>query len=99
MRPSPIVHESPAPVGRRSGIATEKSVAETSAHTPSLAGEGGAKEQMTAIIQDQPDDSSYEEILRELAFHRMILRGLSDARDGNPISATELRRRLRSWHG
>lgn len=27
-----------------------------------------AKEQMFKIIQEQPDDSSYEEILREQAF-------------------------------
>jgi DnaJ-domain-containing protein 1 len=31
-----------------------------------------AKEQMTKIVQDQPEDSSYDEILRELALARMI---------------------------
>jgi hypothetical protein len=31
-----------------------------------------AKEEMTKIIQAQPDDSSYEEILRELAFANMV---------------------------
>ncbi len=30
------------------------------------------KEQMPDIIQSQPDDSNYEEILRELAFALMI---------------------------
>lgn len=29
-----------------------------------------AKEQIAKILQDQPDDSSYDEILRELAFAR-----------------------------
>ena len=33
-----------------------------------------AKEQIAKILQDQPDDSSYDEILRELAFARMIER-------------------------
>ena len=31
-----------------------------------------AKEQIAKIFQDQPDDSSYDEILRELAFARMV---------------------------
>jgi len=35
------------------------------------------KEQMSNIIQDQPEDSSYEEILRELAFALMIDRGMA----------------------
>ncbi len=34
-----------------------------------------AKEQITQLVQQQPDDSSYDEIIRELAFHRMIERG------------------------
>ena len=30
------------------------------------------KDTMTKIISEQPEDASYEEILRELAFARMI---------------------------
>ena len=30
----------------------------------------------------QPDDASYDEIIRELAFERMIEKGLEDAREG-----------------
>ena len=30
-----------------------------------------AKEELTRLIKDQPDDSSSEEIVRELAFHVM----------------------------
>ena len=37
------------------------------------------KEQMNRIIQEQPDDSSYDEILRELAFNRMVEKGLADS--------------------
>ena len=40
------------------------------------------KERMTEVIQDQPEDASYEEILRELSFEKMIERGLEDSRDG-----------------
>lgn len=34
------------------------------------------KDRMTEIIQEQPEDATYEEILRELAFHKMVERGL-----------------------
>lgn len=56
-----------------------------------------AKEQMTRIIQAQPEDSSYEEILRELAFARMVERGLRDSDKGQTISDEALRERIRSW--
>jgi hypothetical protein len=53
-----------------------------------------AKERMTDIINSQPDDSSYEELLREIAFNRMIDRGLQDSREGRTISNEEMRRRI-----
>lgn len=56
-----------------------------------------AKEQMTRIIQEQPDDSSYDEILRELAFARMIERGLEDSKEGRTISNEDMERRIRVW--
>jgi predicted transcriptional regulator len=56
-----------------------------------------AKEQMTKIVQDQPEDSSYDEILRELALARMIDRGLEDSQAGRTISDEEMRRRISTW--
>lgn len=56
-----------------------------------------AKEKMTEIIRSQPDDSSYEELLRELAFALMVERGLSDSREGRMISHDEMGRRIRTW--
>jgi predicted transcriptional regulator len=56
-----------------------------------------AKEKMTEIIQQLPDDSSYDEILRELAFARMVERGLQDLRNGRTISNEEMNRRIQSW--
>ena len=56
-----------------------------------------AKEKMTEIIQQQPEDSSYDEILRELAFARMVERGLEDSRNGRTLSNEELARRIQSW--
>lgn len=56
-----------------------------------------AKEQMSRIIQAQPEDSSYEEILRELAFARMVERGLQDSGASKTISNEEMQQRIRSW--
>jgi predicted transcriptional regulator len=56
-----------------------------------------AKEYMTQIIQSQPDGSSYDEILKELAFARMIERGVADSRAGRTISNEEMKRRIESW--
>ncbi len=55
------------------------------------------KEKLTEIIESQPEDSSYDEILRELAFERMIDRGLSDVRKGCVISNKEMESKLRLW--
>ena len=55
------------------------------------------KEKMKEIIQSQPEDSSYEEIMRELVFSRMIDRGLEDARVGRTISNDEMEKRIRKW--
>jgi len=55
------------------------------------------KDELTKLIQDQPDDSSYVEILRELAFNLMVRRGLRDSDEGKTISNDEMGRRIRSW--
>lgn len=55
------------------------------------------KELMIKIIQDQPDDSTYDEILRELALTRMIEGGLADSDDQRTISNEEMKRRIRTW--
>ncbi len=60
-------------------------------------GQESAKDRMIAIIQRQPEDSSYEEILRELAFARMVERGLADTEAGRTLSDQEMDRRIRAW--
>lgn len=57
------------------------------------------KERMREIIESQPDDASYEEIVRELAFERMVERGLEDSRKGRVISKEEMEHRIRIWQG
>ena len=52
---------------------------------------------MAEIIARQPEDSSYDEILRELAFARMVKRGLDDSDAGRTISDQEVKEKLDSW--
>lgn len=54
------------------------------------------KQKMSDVIQSQPDDVSYEEIMRELIFERMIERGLEDSRKDRVISNEEMKHRIRS---
>ncbi len=56
-----------------------------------------AKQKMTEVIQSQPEDATYEEIMRELAFERMVARGLEDSRAGRVMSNEEIERRMRTW--
>ena len=56
-----------------------------------------AKEQLIRLIEEQPDDSSYEEIVRELALATMVERGVADADSGRVISNEEMARRIESW--
>jgi hypothetical protein len=55
------------------------------------------KSAMTDIIGRQPDDSSYDEILRELAFARMVQCGLHDSDAGRTVSDDEVKRKIDSW--
>ena len=55
-----------------------------------------AKETIAKILDEQPDDSSYDEILRELAFARMVQRGLVDSDEDRTVSNEEFQRRIRT---
>lgn len=55
------------------------------------------KEVMIKIIQEQPEDSSFNEVLRELAFAKMINKGLSDSDAGRVISSKEMKKRIELW--
>jgi predicted transcriptional regulator len=56
-----------------------------------------AKRRLVDLIRSQPEDSTPEEIVRELAFHLMVERGLADADAGRKISNDEMQSRIRSW--
>lgn len=55
------------------------------------------KSMLRAVIEAQPEDASYEEIMRELAFERMVERGLADVRAGRSVSHEQALRRIRAW--
>lgn len=75
-----------------------KRIAPTAAYPKrSACNMSNVKEKMTEVIQSQPEDASYDEILRELAFERMIERGLEDSRNGRVISNEDMDHRIRSW--
>jgi hypothetical protein len=56
-----------------------------------------AKEHISEIVKRQPDDSSYDEIVRELAFDLMVQRGLKDSDERRAISNDEMARRIKTW--
>ena len=52
------------------------------------------KEQMFEVINSQPVDASYDEILRELAFERMVNIGLNDSRQNQTYANEEIEQRI-----
>ena len=56
-----------------------------------------AKEHLSKLIQSQPEDSSEDDIVRELAFDVMVRRGIADAQAKRTLSNEEMERRIRSW--
>lgn len=56
-----------------------------------------AKERIRELLDDLPEDTSYDEVICELAFARMVDRGLADVREGRTISNEEMGRRIRLW--
>ena len=55
------------------------------------------EEHLTKLIENQPEDSSEADIVRELAFDLMVRRGLADAKANRTVSNNEIGRRIRSW--
>ena len=53
-----------------------------------------AKQMMSDVIKAQHEDATYKEIM-ELAFERMVARGLEDLRAGRTASNDEMERCIR----
>ena len=55
------------------------------------------KDKMTGITQAQPNDASYDEIMRELAFERRVAHGLEGVRQNRVITDDEMERLIGTW--
>jgi len=56
-----------------------------------------APQKAIKIINSLPHDTSYDEILKELAFDRMIQRGLKDSKENKTISNQEMKNKIKQW--
>ena len=56
-----------------------------------------AKDQIKQLINSLPEDSSYDDIFREIAFARMVQNGLRDSRENRTISNEDMEHRIKSW--
>jgi hypothetical protein len=55
------------------------------------------KHEARKIIDSLPEDTSYDEILKELAFSKMIQKGLKDSSENKTISNQEMKNRIKQW--
>ena len=55
------------------------------------------KDQIKQLINSLPEDSSYDDIFREIAFARMVQNGLRDSRENRTISNKDMEHRIKSW--
>ena len=55
------------------------------------------KEDLVRLLQQQPDDSSREELVRELALSVMVERGLADSDARRVVPDDEMVHRIRQW--
>lgn len=62
-----------------------------------MANQRSAKQAVVEIVQDMPEDSSYDEILQELLMNLMIERGPADVEAGRTISDEEMAKSIDSW--
>ena len=55
------------------------------------------KKLILSVVDGLPDDSSYDEIMNELVFVRMIRRSFDDFGLGQTISNEEMLKRIEQW--
>jgi predicted transcriptional regulator len=58
-----------------------------------------AKEEVKKILDQLPDDVSYEDIQYHIYVREKIERGLNDIRDGHILSQEEVEKRMSKWLG
>ena len=56
-----------------------------------------AKQETFATLEKLPDDASMEDILQELLFKAKVLRGITQAKHGEVIPHSQVKRELEQW--
>lgn len=72
-------------------------VEQSESNSQPAASEPLPKDDLMAVLEAQPADSTYEELLQALAMKRMIDRGLDDLKSGRTLSHEEVGKRIASW--
>jgi predicted transcriptional regulator len=60
---------------------------------------GSAKEEVRRILEQIPDNASFEDIQYHIYVREKIERGLNDVEEGRVLSQEEAERRMRQWTG
>jgi hypothetical protein len=55
---------------------------------------GSVKEEMLRIVEQLPDDATWDDVVYQVYVHQSIEAGLKDCQEGRTISVDEVRRRL-----
>ncbi len=58
-----------------------------------------AKEEVRKLLDQIPDDSSFEDIQYHIYVREKIERGIKDAEEGRILSQEEVERRMLKWAG
>lgn len=56
-----------------------------------------AKQEVLQLIEELPEESSLEDIVREMAFYLMVKQGLEDVDNGRVMTREEAARRMKLW--
>jgi len=57
------------------------------------------KESILAVIKNLPNDASYDDIMEALYINHKINIGIDQLENGNSLTLSQLRERLKSWIG
>ena len=60
---------------------------------------GSAKEEVRRILEQIPDNASFEDIQYHIYVREKIESGLNDVEEGRVLSQEEAERRMRQWTG
>ena len=58
-----------------------------------------AKEEVRLLLDQIPDDSTFEDIQYHIYVREKIQRGLKDVEEGRVVSEEEMERRMQKWLG